>query len=210
MEYIDGGDLKNLQKTYKAEGKNFPEHMVQKLLFQITKALKAFKEVSGDLHVFHRDIKPENILVTKDLERFVVTDFGMAKLHSLFDQTAAPSGINGTLVYIDPMVGAYQKEEDLIDLWSLSVMTFALLFERYPFGNIDSIQALTEYGQKASTGQYEIYSKEKAIVSPTAIDFLEKTLVPGWPGYEQEVGEKVRLNFNKFCTHPFISGYGKF
>jgi len=44
---------------------------------------------------------------------------------------------------------------------------------------------------------------DRKLVSTNAIDFIEKNLIPAYPGTEG--AEKTRLTFEEFCNHPFIT-----
>ena len=93
----------------------------------------------------------------------------------------------------------------------MSVMAFELLFRRYPFGKIDSMTDFTTYTKNAEIGKYEVFYEERMLISPTALDFITRTLVPAWPTMHDE-DEKiaVRLSFKQFCDHPFVSGFKRF
>lgn len=60
--------------------------------------------------VLHLDIKPGNILVSKDLNRGILIDFGMCKIDRTFDQKVYRSEYIGTLGYIGPEIMLRRKK----------------------------------------------------------------------------------------------------
>ena len=75
LEYCDGGDLVNLQATFK--NKVFPLDVATEYLSQVIKGLEQLHK-KGYLH---RDIKPQNVLLKNvgDQKIMKIADFGFAK-----------------------------------------------------------------------------------------------------------------------------------
>lgn len=68
-----------------------------------------FSQVSEGLHhlhqkrIIHRDIKPGNLIITRDDERIVITDLGLAKIFDAsFSMTRDSNRVIGTLNYLAP------------------------------------------------------------------------------------------------------------
>jgi serine/threonine protein kinase len=70
MEYIDGRTFEDIL----AASGPLPEDEVQHIVGEICKALEA----AHALGIIHRDVRPGNVMRTRDGERIVLTDFGLA------------------------------------------------------------------------------------------------------------------------------------
>jgi serine/threonine protein kinase len=95
--------------------------------------LKGFREIHSKKFL-HRDLKPENIYLNDRI--FKIGDFGLAK-----DNNYAAS-FCGTGLFMAPEILDSQqyklvgkKYDYKVDLWSLGVILFYLLFREYPFRN---------------------------------------------------------------------------
>ena len=141
MEYCEGVDL----DTYlKAHGP-MSEKEARGVIIQI---LSALRYMNTQPHkVIHYDIKPGNILYHKGNVKIV--DFGLSKVvdHAItngHDTIELTSQGAGTYYYLPPecfsacnvMAGNGQmKVSNKVDVWSVGVVHFELLFGRKPFGD---------------------------------------------------------------------------
>jgi len=122
MEYCNGGDLSD--KLLKI--KKFREKDAKKIIMQSLYALKHLHEHK----IAHRDFKPENILFTVDDNDVKLIDFGISKMLQQNSQVMREK--IGTAWYVAPEV--LNKQYDMrCDLWSVGVVTFALLSGSLPF-----------------------------------------------------------------------------
>jgi serine/threonine protein kinase len=87
-------------------------------------------------------MKPENILVDNNW-RVVITDFGFAIKGSDLKQSGSYSRV-GTLEFyppemLSPMFGSRIQYDEKVDIWSLGIVIYELIFGRTPFytGNED-------------------------------------------------------------------------
>lgn len=83
--------------------------------------------------IIHRDLKLENILFSdKDKKTIKIVDFGIAGfcLNTLKEKTDA-----GTFKYMAPEVlrGEINLANPAMDIWSLGMMMFIMLFGFHPF-----------------------------------------------------------------------------
>jgi|GEM_PF-580766 len=128
MEYVDGGDLKQLLVAQK----RLSLKQVKEFVSQIASALSA----AHKLGIIHRDIKPANILLTKD-KVCKITDFGIATIlkesHNL-----SPDIIVGTPLYMSPEQSEGKTLGPPSDIYSLGVVMYEMLTGSPPFkfGNI--------------------------------------------------------------------------
>ncbi len=117
FEYVEGGDLTQLVD----KGATSPEQTLS-IVRQVAHAL----DYAHSKGVIHRDIKPGNILISGQ-DRYLLTDFGIAKRQNLSDVTAF--GVTmGTMNYMSPEALANPSAIDArSDLYGLGVVMFELL-----------------------------------------------------------------------------------
>ncbi|RKP07631.1 kinase-like domain-containing protein [Thamnocephalis sphaerospora] len=125
-------------------------------------------------HVVHRDLKPENLLYKDPSENapLLIADFGIAR--SIDSQDQVMNTVCGSYGYTAPeilMRKGYGKE---VDLWSLGVITYALLCGYTPFPMDDGEQFL----RMARNGQVEFLPAYWGNISQEAKDFVKALLSP--------------------------------
>lgn len=82
--------------------------------------------------VVHRDIKPSNILLENDLERALLTDFGLARAAD--DATLTRSGVvAGTPHYMSPEQASGKPTDHRSDLFSLGSVLYFMATGHPPF-----------------------------------------------------------------------------
>ena len=80
----------------------------------------------------HRDIKPANILLERNVERVVITDFGLAR--AMDDASITQSGvIAGTPQFMSPEQARGDSVDARTDLFSLGSVMYAMLAGHPPF-----------------------------------------------------------------------------
>ena len=85
--------------------------------------------------VIHRDVKPGNILLGRGTERAVLSDFGLAKVHS--DATLTASGLlAGTPSYLSPEQARGLRVGPASDLFSLGSVLWTMLSGRVPWAGL--------------------------------------------------------------------------
>lgn len=128
MQYVDG---ENLAVRLATRGPAPPDE-ARRILREVADAL-AYAHGRG---VIHRDIKPDNVLLTKDEQRALVTDFGIARaITDGGDARLTATGVAiGTPAYMSPEQCAGDREVDgRSDLYALGVLGFQMLAGRLPF-----------------------------------------------------------------------------
>lgn len=80
----------------------------------------------------HRDIKPANILLDKDVERVVITDFGLARTVDDASQTKT-SVLAGTPQYMSPEQARGDTVDHRSDLFSVATVMYVMATGHNPF-----------------------------------------------------------------------------
>ncbi|MGW2043889.1 serine/threonine-protein kinase [Streptomyces sp. NPDC001858] len=124
MELIDGGSLAD---RIAAQGPIDPAEAAR-----IGIALLGALRAAHTAGVLHRDIKPANVLLERDSDRVVLTDFGIAQVAGATTLTETGSFV-GSPEYTAPerMSGARTGTES--DLWSLGALLCTALSGESPF-----------------------------------------------------------------------------
>jgi len=134
LEYIDGRELFD----------EIEEDVRNGVVFDERRAADIMKQVFGVLQychgrsVIHRDLKPENIMVLRSTAssesktpEIKIIDFGLAVLCRNKSGGYSSPNVVGTPAYIAPEAEEGRSCE-ASDLWSVGVILFVLLLERFP------------------------------------------------------------------------------
>ncbi|KAF4318738.1 hypothetical protein BBO99_00005493 [Phytophthora kernoviae] len=127
--------------------------------------------------ITHRDVKVENILCkTQDLrDGILLIDFGLANMGTVGGMEM--SGMNGTPHYMAPeMFHKHNHYGCSIDLWSLGVVTYVLLFGQFPF----DARFMSQVEDKILKGAFEYPKELESLVSHQAKKFIEYLLMSTW------------------------------
>lgn len=184
MEYCDSGDLKSILK------KPIKEKYAQFYFCQLANGLKYLDSCC----IVHRDIKPKNILLTNNRRILKIADFGFATKitnQSLHDTMC------GSPLYMAPEIINNNLYNNQIDLWSVGMILYEMLYGVHPFSVCRSIPELR---QKVEKDIIEIppCNTKNTDVSNDCISLLNKLL--------QKKAEK-RITWNEFFNHPWVNAY---
>lgn len=154
LERCEGGEL--FQKILQV--KRFREQEAANLCMQILEAVQYVHSMG----IIHRDIKAENFLFTSS-GKLKLIDFGMS---THLDITSHLHEICGSPHYLAPeLIG--QKYNHSADIWAVGVLTYLLLFGRYPFDGHSHQEIMLLILR--SPPNFEHRSVQ---LSPMALDFL--------------------------------------
>ena len=116
----------------------------------------------------HRDIKPANILLEKDVDRVMLTDFGLAR--AVDDASLTRTGIvTGTPQYMSPEQSCGEAVDPRSDLFSLGSVLYAMCTGRPPFRAETALAVLRRITDSQPRSIREI--------NPAIPDWLEQIVV---------------------------------
>lgn len=174
----------NSPNTGTVKCKPLPEERVAKYIRQAATGL-IYLHNHG---IVHFDIKPQNILCDHD-DNVVIADFGVSELmRSATDNTVESAGL-GTPAFMAPEVcrGDRLVDGEAVDVWSLGVTTFAMLYAKMPFRG-RSVRDLHLNIQKLVV----VFPPETTAVQR---DFFDHIFVDA----------KDRWNLRQLRKHPFLA-----
>jgi serine/threonine protein kinase len=128
MEYIDGRTFEDILASTGPLG----EEEVKEVLGQVCDALDA----AHKLGIIHRDIRPGNIMRTRDGDRVILTDFGLAGTLETGGESARLTGageILGDVRYAPPEQLNGETIQPGSDIYALAVTAYELLTGSGPF-----------------------------------------------------------------------------
>lgn len=179
IEYCSSGDLSKLI------GKDLSQ--LPSFVHDILEGLHALHS-EGKVH---RDLKPENVLIRNN-GKAALTDFGVVgemdqskRMSEVGWWKKRPKQVQGTPLYMAPemadRVGGGVTYLPTVDIWSFGVMMFELLTGgSFPFGNIEKIEDLPTYQEKAKKGKWDT---EKLRSVPNGNDWfyiIDRCLAPNY------------------------------
>eukprot|EP00457_Paulinella_chromatophora_P001478 gb/GEZN01001480.1/.p1 GENE.gb/GEZN01001480.1/~~gb/GEZN01001480.1/.p1 ORF type:complete len:657 (-),score=65.58 gb/GEZN01001480.1/:888-2858(-) len=189
MEVCSGGELYDRI----AEKKRFSENEARKTFTQVVQGVKYLH----DHKIAHCDLKPDNILFQDNSEDSPpkIIDFGMA---SHLKQRQYLSHFTGTSYYIAPEV--HGKHYTIsVDIWSLGVILFVLVFGFPPFNgkNPKEIHNATRKGFDPRVRKgWGAWFPEARPASDLVCDLIGKML--------RSEAEK-RLTAGEILQHPWVT-----
>ncbi|MEI8019100.1 MAG: serine/threonine-protein kinase [Schlesneria sp.] len=119
-------------------GESLQQRLNRKGAFEVVDVLRIGQQVAEGLAaahaqgLVHRDIKPGNILLERNVERVLLTDFGLARAAD--DASLTQSGvIAGTPQFMSPEQAHGEQIDHRTDLFSLGTVLYTLLAGHSPF-----------------------------------------------------------------------------
>ena len=172
LEYCPGPDLALFIK------KNglIQEKIAVIIIVQILEALLYLNKLPNK--IIHYDLKPENIIFTEKM-KIKITDFGLSKIideNSEYIQLTS-QGV-GTYWYLPPECFEEKKNIKInskVDIWSLGVILYEMIFNKKPFGHQCSSQK-NLLKEKIIQNAYNVEFPEKPEISKECKDFIQNCL----------------------------------
>ncbi|MFP2912306.1 serine/threonine protein kinase, partial [Pyxidicoccus sp. 3LFB2] len=129
MEYVQGDDVRRLDKFSRAHGKPLPVGLILRIIADAAAGLHYAHEARDPqgkpMRLVHRDVSPQNILVGFD-GGVKVIDFGVAKA-ATSSQNTATGVLKGKYPYMSPEQANGQSIDARSDLFALGVVMWELL-----------------------------------------------------------------------------------
>ena len=137
MPYLPNGDLAQRDLT-----QNEPR------IFEVLHALLSGLEYAHARGIVHRDVKEENVLFDS-ADRPLLTDFGIALSKSDFSRITTAGLTVGSSGYMAPEQARGAEVDGRADLYSVGVLTYALLIGDLPFHSPDALALALMHAQDA-------------------------------------------------------------
>lgn len=177
MEYCENKDFSHLLI------KRPVKHLyIKYYIKQIIDALKFLHEKN----IIHRDIKPKNILLTNNYKEIKLCDFGFAK---------QPDGLKkvltvcGSPLYMAPEIYKKQGYNNSVDIWSLGIILYELIFGIHPLASLYDVKNITDF---LTNNDINIPNTDR--VSFNCLDLLRNML---------NKDENNRITIDELFIHPW-------
>ena len=159
MEYCDGGNLSNLLN------RPLLEETAKSYFIQIVNAVHHLNK----LQIIHRDIKPKNLLLSNNQKDIRVCDFGLAKICNGVEQYT----VCGSPLYMAPEVICGNSYDYKIDIWSMGIVLYEMLFGINP---LSKIKIKKYYELETFMKNTEHINIPDTTISSCAVDLLTQLL----------------------------------
>lgn len=166
-----------------ASGEKIFEQDVCKIAQQLLRAVNHCN-TNG---VIHRDIKLENVIVD-DFGNPKLIDFGLSKSATA---NQILKSMAGTPYYMAPEILSGKSYNEKVDIWSLGVVFYTMLWGYRPFDGDNAHQVF----EAVKEGKYKSTGKTWAKVSYDARDLISRMLT---------VNPKKRISAQKALDHPWF------
>mmetsp|Transcript_12378 Transcript_12378/g.22951 ORF Transcript_12378/g.22951 Transcript_12378/m.22951 type:complete len:421 (+) Transcript_12378:45-1307(+) len=199
LEFFDEPDFYYLVLELVKGGELF-DQIVSKGYFNEVEAAHAAQQIAQSLSyleskkIVHRDVKPENLIFEScDVDANIkLTDFGLAKDISSFEDEFCLTDPCGTPGYVAPEILQGKPYGSKVDTWALGVILFILLCGYPPFYSDDQ----TELFDQIKKGNVRFDPPYWDDVSQAAKNVILKLLV---------VDPKQRLSATALLQEPWVA-----
>ncbi|MDO6565379.1 bifunctional protein-serine/threonine kinase/phosphatase [Amphritea sp. 1_MG-2023] len=167
-EYIEGQTL----AQWLIDNPSPTIETVRTIIEQIARGLQAMHRKE----ILHQDLRPENVMIDNN-GTVKIIDFGAVHVAGIVEaeNTLEQTGLPGTALYMAPEYFVGEVISTRSDLFSLAVITYHMLSERFPYGN--QVAKCTTTSAQRKLAYQSVLDEDKAI--PHWIDTtLHKALQP--------------------------------
>jgi len=193
-----------------------------KEVVRIGKQIAAGLAAAHQQGLVHRDIKPANVLVDNQINRIVITDFGLARREA--EESMTQTGmIAGTLNYMSPEQSRGEDVDARSDLFSLGSLLFFLATGVTPFQSSAPMGVIHKIGNEEHSNAQALNPEVPAQLAKMMDRLLEKNPadrfqsasdVEAWlEGYLAHLNQPVRSQMPKLPKktrgNRSVSGIGK-
>ena len=175
MELCPNGELFDLLVK-----STLSEESAAQMFFDMVNAVRHCHEKD----VIHRDVKPENFLLDESM-RVKLADFGLSRTLRDNGRAKTPCGSMG---YAAPELLRGEPYDRRVDVWSLGVTLWAMVFGCLPWGDQASPRAVV---RKILAGDLDFQYQVSSHLYSLFIGVLE-------------VDVTKRMSLDDICNHPWI------
>jgi casein kinase II subunit alpha len=213
FEYVNSTDFKVLYPT-------LTDSDIRYYIYELLKAL----DYCHSQGIMHRDVKPHNVMIDHELRKLRLIDWGLAEFYhpgKEYNVRVASRYFKGPELLVD-----LQDYDYSLDMWSLGCMFAGMIFRKEPFfyGH-DNHDQLVKIAKVLGTDDLNVYlhkyrieldpqlealvgrhsrkpwskfinSDNQHLVSPEAVDFLDKLL---------RYDHQDRLTAQEAMAHPYFN-----
>jgi WD40 repeat protein/serine/threonine protein kinase len=140
MEFIDGPTLRSELDARRDSQQPF----VLAEIAPIFTALTSATEYAHSQGIIHHDLKPDNAMITA-AGQIVLTDFGIAQMVDVSQQSADQPKVVGTPAYMAPEQGNGVMDDKRSDIYSLGIILYELATGQVPFSGENPISVIVQH-----------------------------------------------------------------
>lgn len=202
LEFLIGGDLKEVMEAHRRQMRGFPLGMGVHIVIEVLKGLAYFHSASTKsgtpLNLIHSDVNPANIFFSGHGD-VKLGDFGVASSSAL--NLGPGDGIAaGKLSYLSPEQTRGESIGPASDLWAVGVMLYELVVGYHPF-------------QKDGASEEQIMAtiRSPKLALPDYVDkpmaaILTRALTPDLKNRYRSAGEFAGPLFAYALDHNLLPG----
>jgi serine/threonine protein kinase len=177
LDYFQKGDLSKFLNNRALKEKFAQNYTIQ---------LKDGMEYLYKQKIIHRDLKPQNILVS-DNNLLKICDFGFARY---FENDIMLGTICGSPLYMAPEIMNKKKYNSKVDLWSLGIIIYEMLYGYVPFtgSNVIDLMKNIEKNNLEFDSNFNISNNCKLLISSLL-----------------KIDPKERIEWNNFFSNDWLN-----
>ncbi|GMU58793.1 MAG: hypothetical protein AMXMBFR34_05560 [Myxococcaceae bacterium] len=196
MEYIDGPNLRVLNREARTHEGPLPLPLVAKIVSMAAEGLHSAHELRDEnnqpVNLVHRDISPDNVLVARN-GAVKVVDFGIAKAANQPHLTKSGM-IKGKMAYMPPEQLAREPLDRRADLFALGIVLYELVCGDMPFNATSEVSII-----QAIMGQEPLKRViEQRPDVPPVLDAIIARCLEKKPAARYSTGRELQQDLERF------------